>query len=470
MVELFDFQSLLASNSVFSGGIGLAVLAGSAQFLRQGSRIGLQILKRNFLVTLEITSKDRAYPWVLQWLNARSSSNRHLSVETSLSASNSNIVRFSFVPGPGQHFLHYNGNFMLVQRLREQQMVDFNSGKPWEKLQFTCIGRSTTDFESILKDAYDLVSQQEEGKTIIYTNWGAEWRQFGQPRKKRLIDSVILDEGVSNKMVKDVQEWLLSSDWYNNRGIPYRRGYLLYGPPGSGKSSFIMALAGKINYNICILNLSERGLTDDRLALAFSVIPPHSIVLLEDIDAAFPNRDTKNINNDLQPGSDVTFSGLLNVLDGVASSEDRLVFMTTNHLSRLDSALIRPGRVDYVQLIDNATNYQIKMMFFKFYPDSSIEQQDQFIDKIREYVPILSMAKLQGYLLKYKNNPVDAINGIAELAMELTNVREVTSNVSIPIKTTPKKHLNKIKTLTVEEVDRIYFNPQPGWDKDIPNI
>jgi DNA polymerase III delta prime subunit len=54
----------------------------------------------------------------------------------------------------------------------------------------------------------------------------------------------------------------------------YRRGYLLHGPPGSGKSSFIMALAGRLGYNICILNLTERGLTDDRLALALSNIPP----------------------------------------------------------------------------------------------------------------------------------------------------------------------------------------------------
>ncbi len=55
----------------------------------------------------------------------------------------------------------------------------------------------------------------------------------------------------------------------------------------------------------------------------------------------------------------MTFSGLLNVLDGVAASEDRLVFMTTNHIERLDPALIRPGRVDYVQLIDDATDYQV---------------------------------------------------------------------------------------------------------------
>jgi mitochondrial chaperone BCS1 len=73
-------------------------------------------------------------------------------------------------------------------------------------------------------------------------------------------------------------------------GIPYRRGYLLYGPPGSGKSSFIQAIAGELNYDICILNLSERGLGDDRLFHLLSNIPERSIVLIEDIDAAFNRR------------------------------------------------------------------------------------------------------------------------------------------------------------------------------------
>jgi chaperone BCS1 len=73
-------------------------------------------------------------------------------------------------------------------------------------------------------------------------------------------------------------------------GIPYRRGYLLYGPPGSGKSSFIQALAGELGYNICLLNLSERGLTDDRLNHLLSNTPERSILLLEDIDAAFNQR------------------------------------------------------------------------------------------------------------------------------------------------------------------------------------
>lgn len=317
-------------NQVFSGGIGLAVLAGGAHAFRLSYQIGLRMLRRHFLTSLEVTSKDKSFPWVLHWLSVQQGARtQHLSVETisRIAPGNATVpgqgpIGFRLVHGPGQHLLNYKGNYILVQRTREQQMVDLNSGKPWEKVVFTSLGRNVSIFQEILFDAYNLTAQQEEGKTIIFTNWGSEWRQFGQPRVKRSVDSVVLDENVANNLVKDVITWIESAQWYRDRGIPYRRGYLLHGPPGSGKSSFIYALAGKLDYNICILNLNERGLTDDRLALALSNIPPHSIVLLEDIDAAFPiNRSSDDGRNAqaTQHQSDVTFSGLLNVLDGVAA-------------------------------------------------------------------------------------------------------------------------------------------------------
>lgn len=83
----------------------------------------------------------------------------------------------------------------------------------------------------------------------------------------------------------------LKRTFVNYIGIPYRRGYLLYGPPGCGKSSFITALAGELERGICVLNLSERGLTDDRLNHLLAVAPQQTIILLEDIDAAFLSRD-----------------------------------------------------------------------------------------------------------------------------------------------------------------------------------
>lgn len=87
----------------------------------------------------------------------------------------------------------------------------------------------------------------------------------------------------------------------DHQGIPYRRGYLLHGPPGSGKTSFIQALAGDLDYNLCILNLSERGLTDDRLHLILSIIPERCIMVLEDIDTAFSGRQPSDEKGYGQP-------------------------------------------------------------------------------------------------------------------------------------------------------------------------
>ena len=88
-------------------------------------------------------------------------------------------------------------------------------------------------------------------------------------------------------------------DWYRARGIPYRRGYLLHGPPGCGKTSYITALAGELQYSICVLNLSDRSMSDDRLAHRLADAPENSIILLEDVDAVFVSRDdakTKMVN------------------------------------------------------------------------------------------------------------------------------------------------------------------------------
>jgi mitochondrial chaperone BCS1 len=153
-------------------------------------------------------------------------------------------------------------------------MLDLNTGKPWEKIQIFGLGRNAAIFEQILEEAHEMATRKEEGKTIIFTNWGTEWRPFGLPRSRRSLESVILDQGIAEKIFSDIVEWKNSHKWYSDRGIPYRRGYLLYGPPGSGKTSFIMALAGCLGYNICVLNLAERGLTDDRLAVALSSVPP----------------------------------------------------------------------------------------------------------------------------------------------------------------------------------------------------
>ena len=279
-------------------------------------------------------------------------------------------------------------------------------------MTLTTLYRDRKLFNDLLSEAKSLALKAREGKTVIFTSWGPEWRPFGQPRSKRLLGSVILDEGIAENIVNDVKDFLTSGEWYHKRGIPYRRGYLLYGPPGSGKTSFIQALAGELDYNICILNLSENNLTDDRLNHLMNHIPNRSILLLEDVDAAFNKREQ---TNDQGFNNGVTFSGLLNALDGVASAEECITFMTTNHPEKLDPALLRPGRVDYKVMIDNATEHQVKRMFLRFYENEE-ELCEKFLAKYRKLnMQHVSTAQLQGLFVYNKRDPEAAIAMIETL-------------------------------------------------------
>ena len=110
----------------------------------------------------------------------------------------------------------------------------------------------------------------------------------------------------------------------------------------------------------------------------------------------------------------LTFSGLLNAIDGVTSTEARILFMTTNYLERLDSALVRPGRVDYSQEISHCTRYQLQTLFANFYPDASGEDAEAFSDKVLESSNKLSPAKIQGILMRHKDDHSDLVENVSK--------------------------------------------------------
>lgn len=439
----------LTGNPLFTAGFGLAALAAAARLAQQGLRKGADLARRRLLVDVEITRHDDAYPWLLHWMSAnhRAQLNgtslvpgisntsekgivsylmrkftpglHHLQIQTATAKrpDGSSHTNFSLVPGQGRHILRYRNAFIAVSRQREKSF-DMASGTPFETITLTTLYAHRHVFEKLFTEAHHLAKRLQEGKTIMYTAWGVDWRPFGEPKRKRPLDSVVLEQGVKERILEDVQAFLKARTWYLDRGIPYRRGYLLYGPPGTGKSSFIQALAGELDFNIAILNVSERGLTDDRLNHLLTKVPQRTIVLLEDADAAFTNR--RQTDNEGYAGATVTFSGLLNALDGVASAEERIIFLTTNHIERLDEALIRPGRVDMTVRLGEATESQIEHLWDRFYlehdPDGA--HKARFVEQARKLglIGSVSPAALQGLFLYNKNNMEGAISMASELA------------------------------------------------------
>ena len=111
----------------------------------------------------------------------------------------------------------------------------------------------------------------------------------------------------------------------------------------------------------------------------------------------------------------MTLSGLLNAIDGVTSTEGRILFMTTNYADRLDPALIRPGRVDRKVFIGHCDHYQLKQMFSRFYPDTKEELVNEFADKVIGLESPVSAAQIQGFFMFSKDNPQDIIDNVNEL-------------------------------------------------------
>ena len=459
--------------------MGLAGFGAILAVGQKGLRHSASLVKRRLLVDLEINVKDESYPWFLHWMTVHqrgqlshfnrsvttnsqdprklgimdsllhrfTSRMHHLSIDTEkIQHPNGAIqTQFYFNPGPGRHLLRYKNAILMVNRTREVKSVDLNTGRPWETVTLTTLYSQRHIFEDLFTEAEKLAQQSTEGKTIVYEARTISWEQFGEPRRKRPLESVILDKGVTERIVSDVKGFLGSGKWYYDRGIPYRRGYLLHGPPGSGKSSFIQALAGELDYNIATLNLSTRGLTDDRLNHLLTIIPPRTLVLLEDADAAFGNRRAQTDADGYQ-GANVTFSGLLNALDGVASAEERVLFMTTNHVERLDSALVRPGRVDMIVRIGEVTRWQADKFWDRFYGE--LDQQGLFkarflarleqlgliesADGTRKYPGrSTSASALQGLFLYNKGDMNGAIAMAAGLLSEGLTESEPSANETV---------------------------------------
>jgi len=167
----------------------------------------------------------------------------------------------------------------------------------------------------------------------------SDWRYAGE-NIGRSINSVIIDKEVKSNLIRDISEFQGLESWYYEKGISYSRGYLFYGLHGSGKSSLIKAIASYFNLNLHYLSITRNEMSDSCLLSLFSSIQKSKpLLVVEDIDTIFNGRE--NITK-----SGITFSGFLNCIDGLFSKSGLIIIFTTNHIEKLDPALIRPGRID----------------------------------------------------------------------------------------------------------------------------
>lgn len=220
-----------------------------------------------------------------------------------------------------------------------------------------------------LSDLLDMHDKNEVG-TFQCFNWSicSEYWRKQATISARPMESVVLPSSTKNRLIKDLERFLsLSTEsFYHRNGIPYRRSYLFYGLPGTGKTSMIQALAGHFKRSVSYLMPTHPKMTDDSLKEAINSLPTETIVVFEDIDSLFSKDRSNKISS-----SALTFSGLLNALDGIGNPKGQIFVLTTNLRDQLDQALIRNGRVDLHIEFTYADSEQMETMWSNFYPEAT---------------------------------------------------------------------------------------------------
>jgi mitochondrial chaperone BCS1 len=401
MGTLAFLKSILAGQNQFaSGGLLLMVVGSIGVYLRAVPEMLWSWFVEQTTMMITVKDDDVAFVWVKEWFLEQEFLKRlrRVDLDTTLRGNNRALV-----PAPGRHWFWYGGRPFRVGFCRSEDTRGWTP-KRTETLYFTTVGRR----QSFLKKFVDEIVSCHERKLVVQSFLFAydEYWSRVEAYTPRLLESVILEPGEKERLLRDVEKFRGSRRRYSQVGVPYHRGYLLYGPPGTGKTSLVSALAARFAMSIYVVELSN--FNDRSLVNAINDVPPNSVILFEDIDCMKSSKTRDKLEEWVnQPegapaGKEeadklgVTLSGLLNVLDGFRAPENVLFVMTSNKIEALDPALLRPGRIDVRLFLGKATDQQKVELYQRFFPQASELEAEMFVEDHRTAE---TMAEFQGLLL-----------------------------------------------------------------------
>ncbi|KII92170.1 hypothetical protein PLICRDRAFT_102751 [Plicaturopsis crispa FD-325 SS-3] len=290
----------------------------------------------------------------------------------------------------------------------------------------------------------------------------AGWK-WHESRPKLPLSSIVLVPDIKDLLLADLKDFTNGQQWYEERGIPFRRGYLLHGARGSGKSSLVYAIAAEMARDVCVLSLGTgtHGISDMEFYESLQQIPPNSILLIEDIDVTLhhaarkdgtalseqPSHAPSGVGEEASLVQQLTVDGIIKALDSLVSTEGCISFTTCTHLEWVDPSLSRSGRMDVWLEFKDATQWQAEELFCNVFATQygfgdSVElgaQGERQLDEVgitklarrfADTIPHeqLSIATLREYLLKHRFDPESAVSdALAWVASELLLRRQAQS-------------------------------------------
>jgi len=367
----------MSFNPLYDPPKAIAAYRDFSAFVSDVSGIIRQV-KKAFTCQITVPAETKAYQYCLQWLQ----DNTAISKSNDVVMQKSKFGRDSFVPTSKPFYFTHNGKMLWVRTDKTEKTDGWGSGYTGI-LIFTCIGRSNKPILDLIDDAERIYKKEEEAfNSFAGHNDKGEWNRWSY-RSKRDTDTIILPNNQLEKVLRDIDIFFKSKTRYMELGIPWRRGYLFHGPPGTGKSSIVPIISSKFDLTVYVIQVAD--VSDSVLATAINDVSPRSIILMEDIDRALESK--KKI---------LTQSGLFNAIDGAAAGEGTILIMTTNNRDKLDEALIRPGRIDYEIAFGVLSYDEAVRLYLKFYP-GKIAEAKEFARMAKEQN--MTPAEAQGKLL-----------------------------------------------------------------------
>lgn len=346
-----QFQKELASNQFLSGGLILGTATALLVYLKSVPIALWNWIRRKINFEVSIEQDDDLYPFVQLWINdfhkdqlrvVKANYNKHLS-EDSLVAENNekktNIRSGQVVYNQyGDTFmLWYRGRLLRISSEREKNSHATSSSFYIYERYFISGLFAKTQIIALIDKILSHGKQVEAARKIpcLYRKQWDSWAPV-KGTKLRDWETIFINSEKKAWLLKDVTSFISARSFFETRNIPYRRGYLLHGPPGTGKSSLVSALSRKLNRNLYLLNLKSCE-SESQFENIIASVPPESILLIEDIDRYY-NKDQAEVK--------ISYSTFINSISGVKYCEDIILIVTTNHPSKIDQALMRSGRLD----------------------------------------------------------------------------------------------------------------------------